>query len=225
VVDPIKWRKSAVMSPQYRLVNGTELYDIKADPGQKKDIAQDHPKQVAKMRAFYDDWWAELKPTFAKTTEIHLGHPDHPEVTLTAHDWLDTSPPWNQAMVRAAKGKNVKRFQGHWAVKVLAEGRYRIALRRWPAEAKRAITAPLPPGDPVPGASKAYRNRPGVVLPATEAILRLNGKDLATRPVTDEDTAITFTTTLSEGSHELSPVFRTEKGETGAFYCIVTKLP
>lgn len=34
VFDPIKWRQSAVMSNQWRLVNGTELYDIKDDPGQ-----------------------------------------------------------------------------------------------------------------------------------------------------------------------------------------------
>ena len=40
------------------------------------------------MRAFYDAWWAELEPTFAQTTEIHLGHPDHPVVSLTGHDWI-----------------------------------------------------------------------------------------------------------------------------------------
>ena len=34
------------------------------------------------------------QPTFAQTTEIHLGHPDHPKVTMTAHDWLNTGPPY-----------------------------------------------------------------------------------------------------------------------------------
>ena len=57
VRDPIKWRKSSVMSQQWRLVNGTELYEIAKDPGQTKDVAKENPKQVAKMRAFYDQWW------------------------------------------------------------------------------------------------------------------------------------------------------------------------
>ena len=43
VRDPIKWRKSSVMTDQWRLVNGKELFDINEDPGQKKNIFSDHP--------------------------------------------------------------------------------------------------------------------------------------------------------------------------------------
>ena len=58
-----------------------------------KNISKENPNQVTKMRAFYDQWWDELEPTFAQTTEIQLGHPKHPKVTMTAHDWLNTGPP------------------------------------------------------------------------------------------------------------------------------------
>jgi arylsulfatase A-like enzyme len=75
VRDPIKWKQTSVMSGRWRLVNGKELYDIQADPGQKSNVIDNHPDQAARMRAFYDAWWAELEPTFAQTTEIHLGHP------------------------------------------------------------------------------------------------------------------------------------------------------
>jgi len=224
VVDPVKWRQSAVMSSQYRLINGKELYDIKVDPGQNTDIAEANPAQVKKMRDFYDAWWAELSPTFAQTTEIHLGHPDHPVVTMTAHDWLDTSPPWNQAMVRQAKGSNAKKFPGHWAIKVLKEGNYKISLRRWPAEANHPINAPLPPGENVPGASKAFRTAQGVQIKATSAALRIDGKEVATREIGDQESVITFNTKLTKGSHQLAPIFKSAKGETGAFYCIVEKL-
>ena len=71
--DPIKWRKTAVMSQQWRLVNGEQLFEIKKDPGQEKDVAPAHPQQVKKMKAFYDSWWNELEPTFLQTTEIYLG--------------------------------------------------------------------------------------------------------------------------------------------------------
>jgi arylsulfatase B len=225
VVDPIKWRKSAVMSQRYRLVNGEELYDIKTDPGQEKNISKENPNQVAKMRAFYDQWWTDLEPSFAQTTEIQLGHPDHPKVTMTAHDWLNTGPPWHQGMIRGAKGGEKPKFNGHWAIKVLEEGIYKVSLLRWPEEAKHPINATLPPGSNVPGASKAFRTTKGVSIKATAAALLLNGKEIARKPVGKKEIAISFTTKLIKGSHAIAPIFRSPKGETGAFYCIIEKQP
>jgi len=181
------------------------------------------------MRAFYDAWWAELEPSFAQTTEIYLGHEDNPVSTLTAHDWLNTGPPWNQGHIRRGdaydkkKALTQKEHKGHWAVKVVTDGTYEIALRRWPAEANHPITAGLPAGENVPGASKAFRAETGLAIPITKATLRLNGKDLETKPVGEEDTHITFTAQLTKGSHQLAPVFLHDKGEVGAYYVIVTK--
>ena len=229
VIDPIKWRGSSVMSQQFRLINGKELYDIKADPGQKKDIAKDNPDQVKKMRAFYDAWWAELEPTFAQTTEIYVGHPDALSTTLTGHDWLNTGPPWNQGHVRRGdaydkkKALTQKQHKGHWAIKVIEDGTYEISAYRWPAEANHPISAGLPAGTGVPGHSKAFREYPGLAIPITKASLRLNGKDLETKPVSETDTHITFTAELTKGSHKLAPVFLHDKGEVGAYYTVVEK--
>ena len=233
VRDPIKWKQTAVMSGSWRLVNGKELYDIKADPGQKRNILKEHPERAAGMRAFYDAWWAELEPTFALTTEIYLGHPDHQVVSLTGHDWIQEAlPPWNQGHIRGADGYASARpsakksaHTGHWAVKVVNAGRYEISVRRWPVEANQPITAALPPGANVPGASPAFRARHGVVIPATTATLRIDGRDIASEPVSATDTAIAFTTTLTAGSHQLAPVFVTADGnEVGAYYAVVRKL-
>ena len=243
--DPVKWKQSAVMSGPWRLINGKELYDIKADPGQQRDVFAEQPARAAKMRAFYEAWWAELEPTFAQTTEIYLGHPEHPAVSLTGHDWIQEAlPPWNQQHIRvadgfaptraaAAKAKDApapadkkSRHAGHWAVKVVTAGRYEISIRRWPVEANHPIAAALPPGEKVPGASVAFRARPGVAIPATTATLRIGGRDLAAKPVRATDTAISFTTALAAGSHQLAPVFTTADGhEVGAYYAVVTKLP
>ena len=46
VRDPVKWKQTAVMSGPWRLVNGKELYEIKKDPGQKRNVAADHPDIV-----------------------------------------------------------------------------------------------------------------------------------------------------------------------------------
>ena len=239
VRDPIKWKQTAVMAQEWRLINGRELYAIKRDPGQKSDVAKDHPEQVARMRAFYDAWWAELEPTFAQTTEIYLGHAAAPIVTLTGHDWIQEElPPWNQQHIRQAQGlagasnpgtkakgklpatKPV--HLGHWAVKVVRAGTYEISLRRWPVEANQPITAAIPAAPDVPGATQAYRARPGIAVPAVSAVLRVDGRTLGTKPVAAGDTHVTFTTTLTAGSHQLAPVFTlADGGELGAYYTVV----
>lgn len=227
VRDPIKWKQTAVMSQKWRLVNGKELYEIHQDPGQKTNVADQHPEQVAKMQAFYDQWWAELEPTFAKTTEIYLGHPKSGEVSLTGHDWIQKEmPPWNQAHIRAAHGlnpkKNVAKHTGHWAVNVIRDGTYAVSVRRWPAEANHPIIAELSPGQNVPGASRAYRTTPGQAIPIKSATLRIDGTDIATKPVHPDDIEIVFNTQLQKGSHELAPVFLTDtKQEVGAYYAVV----
>ena len=227
VRDPIKWRGSAVMSKKYRLVNGKELYEIAVDPGQRNNIAADHPGVVATMRDFYDQWWAELEPTFSQTTEIYLGHPDHPKVTLTAHDWIqEIYPPWHQGSIRSALRSQEKvenpTHKGHWAVKVIRDGNYRVSLRRWPAESNAAINATQPAGENVPGAAEAFRTVPGKSIDATHAILRIDGKDLETKSVSQNATEVSFETELKQGSYQLAPVFKLSDGEVGAYYTVVT---
>src|SRR5206468_3271698 len=56
---PEKWRKCAVMTDRWRLVNGTELYDLTADPGQSKDLARQHPALLSELRKAYESWYAD----------------------------------------------------------------------------------------------------------------------------------------------------------------------
>jgi len=39
-----------------------ELYDLKADPGEKNDTAAQHPDVVKRLEATYDKWWDEVLP-------------------------------------------------------------------------------------------------------------------------------------------------------------------
>lgn len=228
VRDPVKWKQSAVMSGRWRLIDNRELYDIAADPGQKQNIIAAHPAEAARLRAFYEAWWSELEPTFSRTTEIYLGHPDHPVASLTGHDWIQEAlPPWNQQHIRlAAEFKAGAKHTGHWAVKVVTPGRYEIRVSRWPAEAAHPITAALPPGAAVPGAERAYRDNPGAALPFVAAVLRIDDREVATAPVRADDRSVAFATTLTAGSHRLAPVFNAADGtEVGAYYAVVTRLP
>ena len=225
VKDPIKWRKSSVMSQGWRLVNQKELYNINKDPGQTKNVASQNPDQVAKMQAFYDQWWDELEPTFAETTELHVGHKDHPVVSLTSHDWIGGPTPWNQGHNRSKyplkKGKSAK-HEGHWALKVLKTGTYKIEVMRWPAESGKAINEELIAGADVPGESKAFRAQVGQAIGAKSATLRLNGKDLETKSINAGDKKVVFETKLTQGKHELSPFFHVPEGELGCYYAVIT---
>ena len=69
------------------------------------------------------------------------------------------------------------------------------------------------------------RANPGASIPATEAVLRIDDKEIARLPVTARDRKVTFTAGLTSGSHRLAPVFITEQGgEIGAYYVIVRKM-
>lgn len=223
VRDPIKWRQSAVMSERWRLIDGRELYDIDADGDQKNDVAAQHPEVMQRMTEFYEDWWAELEPTFAQTTEIYLGHPDANPVDLTCHDWIaDELTPWNQAHVR--NGEDRPGYQGYWAVKIVEDGEYEIELRRWPKEADAALGAFLPAGEAVPGLG-AFRTRPGKPLDIVKARLEIAGQKLEKKVDASADKGATFKLTLKKGVAELWTKFDlADGGEVGAYYAYVRKL-
>jgi len=222
VKDPIKWRQSAVMTDRWRLIDGKQLFDIKADPGQRSDIAKSHPEVFDRLRRFYEHWWSELEPTFDDATAIYLGHEAEPITRLTSHDWITAKmTPWNQSHVRAALNGSAN--TGYWNVNVVRAGQYAIVLRRWPLEIDHAIDAPLPPGDLVPG-QRAYRATPGTPVHAVKANLKIGNRSLS-QPVSSDQRAVTFEIDLKGDEQQLSATFETDDGEVyGAYYVYVERM-
>ncbi len=221
VKDPIKWRKSAVMTSRWRLNNGKELYDMKADPGQKANVAKENPQVVDRLRGFYEDWWAELEPTFSQSTAIYLGHEADNPARLTCHDWITTRmTPWNQSQVRAAMTGEPN--TGFWNVKVVEDGLYEISVRRWPRETGLSIDSSLAPGAPVPG-DKAFRATPGKAFQATLAQIEIAGQKMEL-PVEPGAKEVTFKMHLNPGTTTLSGrFFDAEGGWIGTYYAYVEK--
>ncbi|PAW65023.1 MAG: arylsulfatase [Opitutia bacterium Tous-C1TDCM] len=67
--DLAKFAKGAVRSPRWHLVSEAggakpawQLFDLQADPGEKNDVAVEHPETVGKLAAAYDAWWASVRP-------------------------------------------------------------------------------------------------------------------------------------------------------------------
>jgi len=201
---PEKWRRSAVMTDRWRLINGKELYDMSADPEQKEDVAGDHPSVVDRLRAAYEDWWTDTSARFGEYCEIVIGSDEEDPARLACHDWHAPEVPWNQRHIRAGLEAN-----GFWAVEIERDGTYEFALRRWPEEVDKPVVEAVPGGKPI-----------GV----TQARLKIANVDV-TKPVTEEAAAVTFEVKLRAGKTRLQTWFTDEKGASrGAYYVYVTRL-
>jgi hypothetical protein len=198
VPEPIKWRKSAVMTEQWRLVNREELYDIKADPGQATNVASGNPEVVSRLQNEYDTWWQSLSASFDEKVRISIGAEVARSVKLSAHDWFVTEQvqsPWAQSHIRQGKIGN-----GHWEIDVAAAGDYVVTLRRWPT------TEPGP-------------------IEATHARLLIGDANYETG-VSAEVESVEFTASLEAGPTTLQTWLTLPTGETrGAYFVNVTKAP
>lgn len=222
VKDPVKWKQTAVMTSQWRLVNGKELYEIAVDPLQKSNVIKQHPEVVNRLTQFYDAWWEELEPSFKEDALIYLGHPAENPASLTSHDWITEGlPPWNQGDVR--KGLAGKSNMGYWNVKVVEDGDYEIRLRRWPVAADAPLDASLSPGDPVPGGT-AFRSHPGKAIPIVHATIEVGDQKAAIDVPSGAREAV-FRLPLKAGVTRLNARFQTGEGqEVGAYYAYVERL-
>lgn len=57
-----KYKGCAIRDSRFTLVNNQELYDLKTDPGETKNVIAEHPEEVAALRKAYDAWWESVLP-------------------------------------------------------------------------------------------------------------------------------------------------------------------
>ena len=193
---PEKWRKSSVMTDQWRLVNQHELYDIKTDPGQQNDVAANNEAVVAELQAAYESWWTDLSTVFDDYVRITIGSRVENPVALMSHDWHSNNEavPWHQRHVTAGLASN-----GFWALDVEQAGTYQIGLYRWP-------------------------NAEDSAMQATQARITV-GEQEASMALSPEDTGAVFEVELPAGPTQLQSWLTSASGETyGAFFVEITRL-
>ncbi|MDP6544250.1 MAG: arylsulfatase [Phycisphaerae bacterium] len=80
------WRgRVSVRTQQYR-ANSKALYDMTADPHQKKNIARAKPEIHAKLAAACVKWSADVGLKVRKVRSIPVGHRERPTVTMPGHE-------------------------------------------------------------------------------------------------------------------------------------------
>jgi arylsulfatase len=57
-----KYAGCSIRDARFTLVNNAELYDLWVDPGEKANVVDAHPDEVAKLRSAYDAWWQSVLP-------------------------------------------------------------------------------------------------------------------------------------------------------------------
>ena len=213
-MKPQKWKRAAVMTDRWRLVNGEELYDLHATPNQWENVAAAHPERVNQLRSAYERWWNEVSSRDDRGKEIPVGAAAAPDVHLTAYDWitrtgLQKDMPWGQIHIVKGPLQN-----GYWPLHVEREGHYRIALRRWPVESGLAINDT---SDAVPP-EKSWHPVKAAVLKTTRARLTIQDSD-ESLAVGAADQEVVFDLRLKRGSTRLHTWFSDDDGRSrGAYY-------
>ncbi len=218
---PIKYKKFAVMTDQWRLV-GDELYDIRKDPSQKRNLAFQKPDVVTELSTFYESWWADLLPNLANYNSTIIGAEQQPTVTLSSQFWHGDDVPYNQRHVR-----NGMKANGFWDVDVAMSGRYEFSLRRWPVEAEMSMRA-APEDEPLDTTrffegDKAH-HVPSRAIDIVAARLQVGNFD-ETLEVSTDEAETTFQVDLEEGKHFIkSWLIDSEDDSVGAYYVYIKTL-
>jgi len=80
----VQGNRGAVRTQRFRLTverRRVQLFDMAADPGQKTDVAKQHPDTARKLKAAYDSWLKEMRGGTAKLP-IPVGHAEMPVVEI-----------------------------------------------------------------------------------------------------------------------------------------------
>ncbi len=214
---PEKWT-NAVITKRWRLIGGRELYDIKVDPGQCNNVADQHPDVVAELRGKHEGWWREIHPLLDQYCPISLGNDRENPLRLDAMDVMGDVV-WQQTHVVLAQ-----KSTGRWSVDVERPGEYTFSLRRWPDELNLPMDETLSPEEAARLAHSNGSGRSEVISPV-KARLELFDQEWTTA-IEPGSREASFKVNLEQtGVTQLEAWFLDEQGEErGAYYVYVERL-
>jgi hypothetical protein len=131
---PEKWKKTAAMTRDWRLVDNRELYEISEDPGQTKNVINQHPEVVARLRKEFENYWARVTPGDRDLPTPIAGSAKDPELLLAPDQWYLPLVPWHHAATASGE-----QYAGAWSLRAEKAGRFTFEVRRWPREADAPI--------------------------------------------------------------------------------------
>ncbi len=94
----------AVRSPEWRAVRagadrGWELYDMRSDPGERRDLARRYPNVARRLAAAFDAHFEEVTPADIAPPPIPIGWSGDAQIELPAHE-ANLEPPTGEGGIR-----------------------------------------------------------------------------------------------------------------------------
>lgn len=129
---PERFRAFAARQQRFKLVRAEgstaprpaafELFDMEADPFERRDVSTEHPEVVQRLKGVYSTWFNDVGRTRGfDPPRIHLGSRLESPSVLTRQDWRGPRAGWGPDAL------------GYWEVFVARPGRYRVAVTLKPA--------------------------------------------------------------------------------------------
>ena len=119
-----------------RMRSRWELYDMEADPGQKRDVAGEHRDVVERLGAAYEKTVADVTKGGFDPLPFHIGYRERPVVTMPGHEaFLEQGGEGGISYVGRSGWANdwVTNWTSteaypRWEVEVVEAGRYEVTL-------------------------------------------------------------------------------------------------
>lgn len=130
---PVPYKNGAIVTERYKLLwgnyggeiapknHGPELYDLRNDPKETKNLVKEKPAIFKKLKRRYDLWFSDVsstRPNNYDPPRIHIGNPAEKTTVLTRQDWR--FPGAGNGWARNAAG--------FWEVTIEKGGKYDIKV-------------------------------------------------------------------------------------------------
>ncbi len=139
--QPERYRAFAARSQNYKLVQAQgrggapaalnpkfELFDMKNDPYEQRDLSAEYPDLVRDMKREYDQWFDDVSATRGyEPPWIYLGSIKETRSTLTRQDWRGPRASWRSDGL------------GYWETYIERDGSYEFKLRFPELPAKASV--------------------------------------------------------------------------------------
>lgn len=211
---PLDLDQTCLIKEQWRLVNGTQLYDINKDRMQMHDISGQHPGLVKEMLDHNSAFVSRAKSNseYQEFPAFVVGNSTQPEIKLTIqHAIGEDRGFWKSEQV----AEGLKNKNNTHAIEVETAGRYRISCCRWPRECPGPIL-----GIPRENPKNWFRYQ--AISPQKVRIQIAN--QIHEKPISQADEEVVFEVNLEQGKTFLVNDFMEGKERYGVYYTYIELL-
>ncbi|ADV49770.1 N-acetylgalactosamine-4-sulfatase [Cellulophaga algicola DSM 14237] len=205
---------TCIIKNQWRLINGTALYDITKDPQQHQNLADKYPEIVVQLlkenKVFLNS--VKTNKTYSELPLNHIGSKEQLELKLTIqHAIGEDEGIWKCEQV----AEGMKNTNNTHAIYVEQEGDYLISLRRWPKECPGAIWD-------VPHENPKNLFQYKRITPTKAKISIAN--QILEKGIKPQEEEVVFTVHLQKGKTFLINDFIENETSYGVYYTYITQI-